>query len=322
MQVYNQTNQLVQIFQAHKDYILRIKQSPYNGRYVATASGDRTVKIWDSSNETNWNLIRTYTGHSGRVPALEFMNEDLIASGSEDCSIKIWSIPTGTTQMTINTGQDVWSLSMLNDGSHLASGLFSGNVNIYNINTGSLKASLKGHTGKVNDLALFTTNDKSKSDLLASSSDDSTIRIWNLTANTNRFILKVHTSAVAGLKKVSSDVLASGSMDKSIRLTNITSGQLIRTLNGHTDRIEWGLDLVEDDGKTLVSGSFDASLKFWNTQTGQLLNTINGNLTISALAVLRQINPTISTTKTTTLHVTLVIKIIKAYFYFKKFNFS
>jgi len=315
MHVFNKTNQLVQIFQAHKDYILRIKQSPFNGKYVATASGDRTVKIWDASDGANWNLIRTYTGHSSRVPALEFISEDLIASGSEDCSIKIWSIASGTTQMTINTGQDVWSLSMLNDGSHLASGLFSGNVNIYNINTGSLKASLKGHTGKVNDLALFTTNDNSNNDLLASSSDDSTIRIWNLTANTNRFILKVHTSAVAGLKRVSPEVLASGSMDKSVRLTNITSGQLIRNLYGHTDRIEWGLDVVEDDddGQTLVSGSFDASLKFWNTQTGQLLNTINGNLTISALAALTQINPTISTTETTTLHVTPVIKRIISY---------
>ncbi len=280
---------------------------------MATASGDKTVKIWDSSVETNWNLSRTYTGHSSRVPVIEFVSEDLIASGSEDRSIRIWSMATGTTLRTINTGLEVWSLSMLNDGSHLVSGLSSGDINIYNINTGSLKASLKGHTGKVNDLALFTTNNNSNDDLLASSSEDSTIRIWNLTANTNRFIIKVHTSAVAGLNKVSPDVLASGSLDKSVRLTNVTSGQLIRTLYGHTDRIEWGLDVAEDDGQTLVSGSFDTSLKFWNTQTEQLLNTINTSLTISALAVLRQINPTISTTKTTTLHVTPVIKIIKSY---------
>ena len=53
--------------------IVRIKQLP-NG-YVATCSADSKAKIWDVlSNGTNWALIRTHSGHSNNVYAVEYIN--------------------------------------------------------------------------------------------------------------------------------------------------------------------------------------------------------------------------------------------------------
>jgi WD40 repeat protein len=64
---------------------------------------------------------------------------------------------------------------LLNTNIHLAAGLRIGYINIYNINDGNLVSSLKGHTSDVEDLVQISA------DLLASSSLDDTVRIWNLT---------------------------------------------------------------------------------------------------------------------------------------------
>ena len=54
IKVYNDDtfNLNIRSFQAHTNAILRIKQSPFNSKYVATSSYDGTVKIWNAN--TNW----------------------------------------------------------------------------------------------------------------------------------------------------------------------------------------------------------------------------------------------------------------------------
>jgi WD40 repeat protein len=262
---------LVNSFQAHSGYINRIKQSPFNTNtnYVATCSNDAKVKIWNVSSSFDWTLVTTYSQHSSSVDALEWLDQDTLASaGLLDNEIKLWSPTTGQTKRTIQTNTYVWSLKLLNTNIHLAAGLGYPNydINIYNINDGNFISSLKGHTSVVYDLVQISA------DLLASSSWDRTVRIWNLTTNTCKFILEGHTSYVIGLKQITSNILASGSGDKTIKLWNITSGQLIRTLTGHTGYIEWSVDLL--NSQTLVSGSTDGTIKLWNWSTGECLRTI------------------------------------------------
>jgi WD40 repeat protein len=124
IKIYNTSPlSLVNSFRAHSSYIKRIKQSPFNTNYVATCSPDRTVKIWNVSSSFDWTLITTYSQHSSVVYAMEWLDNDTLASGSIDQTIKIWSPTTGQTKRTIQTNQRVWSLTMLNTNIHLAAGL-------------------------------------------------------------------------------------------------------------------------------------------------------------------------------------------------------
>jgi WD40 repeat protein len=102
-------------FQAHTSAIRLIKQSPFNTNtnYVATCSEDTTIKIWLFYSLFNWNLIRTYTNHSSGVVALEWLDNDTLASADYQ-TIKIWSLTTGQTKRTINTNGDIYSLKLLN----------------------------------------------------------------------------------------------------------------------------------------------------------------------------------------------------------------
>ncbi len=274
---------LVKSFQAHSDWnaINRIKQTPFNANsntnYVATCSDN--VKIWNVSSSFNWTLITTYSQHYSSLYALEWLDNDTLASGSLDGTIKLWSPTTGQTKRTIHTNQKVLSLKLLNTNIHLAAGLY-GDIKIYNIDDGNLVSSLKGHTSPVWDLVQISDN------LLASSSRDETVRIWNLTTNTCKLILTGHTNSVYGLKLITPNILASGSSDNTIKLWDIATGQLIRTLTGHTNRINWSVDLL--NSQTLVSGSQDGTIKLWNWSTGECLSSIqtpSANTPIESLAV-------------------------------------
>ncbi len=183
---------MVNSFQAHSKAIIRIKHSPFKTNYVATCSDDKTVKIWNVYCSFLWTLITTYLQHSSHVEALEWLDNYILASGSYDRTIKLWSMSTaGQTKRTIQINEWVFCLKLLNTKIHLAVGLgYNGDLNIYNINDGNLVSSLKGHAYDVNDLVQLSA------DLLASSSYDTTVRIWNLTTNTCKFILTGHTESV------------------------------------------------------------------------------------------------------------------------------
>jgi WD40 repeat protein len=270
-------------FNAHSTQINRIKQSPYDFNYVATASSDSTVKIWQTLNET-LSLLRTYTGHTLGVNGLEYIDSDAVASGSDDGVIHIWSISSGLANVTINTGQGVLSLQMLNDGVHLVAGM-QPNIKIYNVNTGSLIATLQGHTSSVDDLVLLYG--ENNNNLLASSGGDSTIRIWDLNNYTCKMTLSGHTSQILGLKQVSSDILSSGSDDATVKLWNITSGLQIRSLYNY--RTFSSIDVLSDE-QTLVTSSWDGYVgyvRLWDINTGENVGDINAGLMIRSLAIIK-----------------------------------
>jgi len=248
---------------------------------VVTCSGDSSVKIWNPSNAT-WSLIQTYTAHTSYVSSIEFINSYTIASGSYDQTIQIWLISSGQLLRNIYADSFVFCLKLLSNGMHLVAGLFSSMINIYDIKTGDIIFTLSGHQGSVNDLALIRKNGN---DLLASSSQDKTIRLWSLTLKKAEFILEGHTGAVFGLKLMNADLLASVSYDKNIILWNVTNGVLLRRLTGHSNYLEYSIDKLNE--KTVVSGSMDKSLKLWDWSTGKCLKTIQTRLDIQSLAVLK-----------------------------------
>ena len=280
--VYNESLGLIKSFKAHTNSIPHIKQSPFNNGYIATVSNDFEAKIWNS----NWDLIQTYTGHTRNVYAIEFVDTYTMASGSNDLTIKIWSLCTGTTIRTIYTGAQGLCLLMLNDGVSLAAGFNDiGSINIYNVNTGALTMALNGHVGFVSNLQLI-----SNSNLFASSGHDFKVRIWNLTTYECKFTLTGHSGDIYALKLISQDLLASGSNDLTIKIWNVTSGSLVRTITGLTYYIYWSLDTLintNDGSESLIGGLYDQTLKMWSYKTGQLMKTINTGLTIYSMTVLK-----------------------------------
>ena len=106
------------------------------------------------------------------------LNNETLASGSWDKTIKIWDIPTGQliTSLEEEDNYSIRCLLLLNDRITLASG--DKKIKLWNIITGQVIASssssseLNEHSSYLTSLILL--NDKK----LASASEDKTIKFW------------------------------------------------------------------------------------------------------------------------------------------------
>ncbi|MBD2362737.1 trypsin-like peptidase domain-containing protein [Anabaena minutissima FACHB-250] len=109
---------------------------------------------------------------------------------------------------------------------------------------------------------------------VASSSLETTIKIWNIATGQVVRTLNDHSDYVASVAfSPDGRTLVSGSGDNTIKIWNLATGQVIRTLNGHS--IGVSSVAISPDSKTLVSSSEDTTIKIWNMATGKLIRTLN-----------------------------------------------
>jgi WD40 repeat protein len=104
----------------HNGEVTAIAFSP-DGKFLASAGKDHTVKIWDLE---NGHERVSYTGHTTSVWAIAFSPDGTaIASGAAEPDIRLWDPMTGKDQRTITgNGAYIYSLAYMPDGKYLVSG--------------------------------------------------------------------------------------------------------------------------------------------------------------------------------------------------------
>ncbi len=125
-----------------------------------------------------------------------------------------------------------------------------------------------GHTAWVQSLA-FSPDGQ----ILASGSNDQTIRLWNLDTGQCLKTLRGHASWVQSLAfSPNGQILASGSNDQTVKLWNVHTGQCLKTLLGHSNRVFF--TTFTPNGQTLVTGGEDQTVRVWDVNTGSCLRVL------------------------------------------------
>ncbi|AFZ02279.1 WD40 repeat domain-containing protein [Calothrix sp. PCC 6303] len=249
----------------HSDAVNGVAWSA-DGKTLASASGDKTIKIWDA---TTIKPLKTLTGHSDRVRGVVW-NADgkTLASASSDTTIKLWDATTGKLLKTL-TGHSsaVNGVAWSADGKTLASASSDTTIKLWDETTGKPLKTLTGHSDGVISVA-WSADGKT----LASASLDNTIKLWDATMGKPLKTLAGHSDAVYGVAwSADGKTLASASWDNTIKLWDATTGKPLKTLNGHSDHV-YGV-AWSADGKTLASASDDKKVILWDLDFNNLVKS-------------------------------------------------
>ena len=218
----------------------------------------------------------TLTGHTGWVYGIAFKDNGTLISGSGDYTLRAWDVTTGRQRWQTDVGNSVYAVALpSHDPFFIAyGGLVNHNIRMRSSDDGDYRGSVTGHTSTVYSLAF-----KPNSYLLASGSDDNTVRIWDVGDNTNlRHVrtLRGHTDEVWSVAwSPDGRTLASGCRDGTVRLWNPNNGINFAVLRGHTDQVHcvaWS-----PDGRILASGSVDKTIRLWNPDTHGTRRVLRGH---------------------------------------------
>ncbi|KAL7187255.1 hypothetical protein ACSBR1_037339 [Camellia fascicularis] len=156
-------------YKGHNYLVWDVQFSPL-GHYFASASHDRTARIWSVD----------------RIQPLRIMAGHLSDVDSGEC-----------VRIFIGHRSVVLSLAMSPDGRYMASGDEDGTIMMWDLSSGRCVTPLVGHTSCVWTLAFSC-----EGSLLASGSADCTVKLWDMTASTK--VLKTEENKTGSTNRLRS----------------------------------------------------------------------------------------------------------------------
>jgi hypothetical protein len=241
-----------------------IALSPDGKKVVSGGSVDGAVKLWDID---TGKVITKWMGHTKPVWSVCWSRDGRrVVSGSYDGTAREWDVENGETILgPIETWHEhveavVYSPDMTMFATAGSNWLSipdpDSAIKIWNLQTGELVTTLKGHTNWVYCLAWTQL-------ALISGSVDSSIRKWDTKTWKEIAVLDGHTNAVYAIAiSPNGRILASASYDNTARLWNLENGQPISSPLKHThfvNRVSFSVD-----GKLLATGCDDHNAYIWD----------------------------------------------------------
>jgi WD40 repeat protein len=260
--------------QCHQDTVQSVSFSP-DGKMLATASHDNTVKLW----RWDGSLFKTLKGHTKAVMSVSFSPDSkMIASGSRDGTVRLWD-SNGNLIRPIKAHDRVMSVSFSPDGRQIATAgvdKTSNTVKLWRLD-GKLLDTLTEHQKLVRQV-IFNP----KGDQIITASDDQTVKLWSRDGKTRPKNLNQDSknpnqdSGTVVSVDFTSDgqFFVTGSTDGTVQLWS-REGKLKRTLQHPGTGDVWSVS-ISGDGQIIASGSVDGTIRLW-TQDGSLLDTWVGH---------------------------------------------
>lgn len=288
----------LQTMLGHARGINHLDWSPRTGEYVATASDDKTCRIWDVSTAE---ALVELKGHSNFVFSVKFNPQsNLLVSGSFDETLKIWDVRSGSCVSTLPAHSDpVTSVDWNRDGTCVVSSSYDGLIRIWDVATGECLKTIYADGNPPVSYVRYSPNGK----FILSATLDSKIRLWNVGNVTSTHISDSHncqhstdkttvnnhtkkcTKTYSGghkntkycifsdfctssLKKNEKHSVVTGSEDGSVVLYDLQSRTIRQKLSGvHTDAVlavaaHSKVDLIASGGMTN-----DKTVRFWATNS-------------------------------------------------------
>lgn len=271
----------------HMGDVNTISYSP-DGKYILTASEDKTAKIWDVK---SGKLFRTLNGHNNRVFSAKFSPDGKsVVTVSEDKTAKIWDVGTGqiinsiegkidfTNEMPVLSpdGMNILMISdndkadSINTDSELES--YKRVLDIRDVRTGKIIQNIEG---RVNDFILISFNPDGK--YLVTTAADGTARVWKVSNGELLYTLAgstmVDNNNIPGvIFSADGRKMATIGLDMVVKVWDFFTGKLLGRMKAEVEEIVSAA--FNPDGKMFAALSFDSQVLVWDAASGKLLKKI------------------------------------------------
>jgi WD40 repeat protein len=268
-------------------YVKSVAFSP-DGKTLATASNDRTARLWNLSTREERTVC---VGHTDFVNCVAFSPDGkTLASGSADRVVALWdltssklrglsrkharvlgmSVSLSATSVSLSATGAVTSVAFSADGKTLAAGSEDHTVRLWDVATAKERMAL-GHLGPVSSVA-FDADGKR----LAAGSKTGVVRLWDIAAQDWHRGVKGHEERVRSVTfSPDGGTLATGSADNLVILWDVARGEKKRVLRGHANYAN--SVVFSPDGRTLASGSGDKTVIVWDVAKGEKKRVLRGH---------------------------------------------
>jgi len=165
----------------------------------------------------------------------------------------------------------VYDQSWSSDG-HLFAAADYDQIRVREINVSWEPGLLKGHTDFVTGTAWSPDGN-----MLASASQDGTVRLWNGTTFTQTAVLEIGQALGCLTWSPGGHQLAVSSYTGNVHLLDVTSQEIFTTWSTHTadnDRDDIISIAWSPDGQTIASGDLEGNIYLWDVATGQARNVL------------------------------------------------
>ncbi|TDH70630.1 uncharacterized protein CCR75_005099 [Bremia lactucae] len=299
IRLLNRTTLSCELLSGHTDIVMAMAVSP-DGRWLVSASKDRTARLWDlrptggkKMKMTLPRCVATCAGHTETLGAVAISQRvssfsagaAFFVTGSSDKTLKLWSLkplasaysaPTKalSTELTISSiaavkahDKDINALAVSPNDHLVASASQDKLIKVWHSqleNIGrvlTLAGVCRGHKRGVWAVE-FSPVDQ----CLASASGDKTVKVWSAKDFTCLKTFEGHTASVLNVQFACAGMqLLSAGADGLVKLWTIKSNECIATLDNHEDKI-WAL-AVSKDSSEMVSGGADSKINLWRDFT-------------------------------------------------------